>query len=70
VAVEIVLRMMLLKHIPNWSFQDLEREVRPNLWCREFTRGEIRPWAAARCLRSQEIARQGNGPQDRHLTPL
>ena len=37
-AAEIVLRMMLLKHIRNGSFQDLEREVRPNLLCREFTR--------------------------------
>ena len=38
VAAEIVLRMMLLKHIRNWSFEDLEREVRPNLLYREFTR--------------------------------
>jgi IS5 family transposase len=38
VAAEIVLRMMLLKHIRNWSFQTLEREVRPNLVYREFTR--------------------------------
>src|SRR5437667_12216200 len=38
VAAEIVLRMMLLKHIRNWSFQDLVCEVRPNLLYREFTR--------------------------------
>jgi hypothetical protein len=38
VAAEIVLRMMLLKHIRNWSFRELEREVRPNLLYREFTR--------------------------------
>ena len=38
VAAEIVLRMLLLKHIRNWSFVDLEREVRPNLLYREFTR--------------------------------
>jgi IS5 family transposase len=38
VPAEIVLRMMLLKHIRNWSFQELEREVRPNLLYREFTR--------------------------------
>lgn len=38
VAAEIVLRMLLLKHIRNWSFQELEREVRPNLLYREFTR--------------------------------
>jgi IS5 family transposase len=38
VPAEIVLRMMLLKHLRNWSFQELEREVRPNLLYREFTR--------------------------------
>jgi len=35
---EIVLRMLLLKHIRNWSFRVLGREVRPNLLYREFTR--------------------------------
>lgn len=35
---EIVLRMLLLKHLRNWSFEVLEREVRPNLLYREFTR--------------------------------
>jgi IS5 family transposase len=38
VPAEIVLRMMLLKHLRNWSFQELGREVRPNLLYREFTR--------------------------------
>jgi IS5 family transposase len=38
VAAEIVLRMMLLKHIRNWSFETLEREVRTNLLYRDFTR--------------------------------
>ena len=38
VAADIVLRMMLLKHIRNWSFAEVEREVRPNLVYREFTR--------------------------------
>lgn len=28
---EVVLRMLLLKHIRDWSFADLEREVRANL---------------------------------------
>lgn len=37
-SAEIVLRMLLLKHIRNWSFAELEREVRPNLLYREFTR--------------------------------
>ena len=38
VPAEIVTRMLLLKHIRNWSFDVLEREVRPNLLYREFTR--------------------------------
>ena len=38
VAAEIVMRMLLRKPIRNWSFAELEREVRPNLWYREFTR--------------------------------
>lgn len=35
---EIVLRMLVLKHIRNWSFAVLEREVRANLLYRTFTR--------------------------------
>ena len=35
---EIVLRLLLLKHIRNWSFAVLEREVRANLVYRDFTR--------------------------------
>jgi IS5 family transposase len=35
---EVVLRLLLLKHIRNWSFAILEREVRTNLLYREFTR--------------------------------
>ena len=35
---EVVLRMLLLKHIRDWSFADLEREVRGNLLYREFAR--------------------------------
>jgi IS5 family transposase len=35
---EVVLRMLLLKHIRNWSFETLSREVRANLVYREFTR--------------------------------
>jgi IS5 family transposase len=30
--------MLLLKHIRNWSFDVVERDVRPNLLYREFTR--------------------------------
>ena len=35
---EVVLRMLLLKDIRDWSFAELEREVRANLLYREFTR--------------------------------
>jgi transposase, IS5 family len=35
---EVVLRMLLLKHIRDWSFVTLEREVRGNLLYRQFTR--------------------------------
>jgi transposase, IS5 family len=35
---EIVLRLLILKHIRNWSYAVLEREVRANLVYREFTR--------------------------------
>lgn len=37
-TAEIVLRMLLLKHLRDWSFEDLTREVRANLVYREFTR--------------------------------
>ncbi len=35
---EVVLRMLVLKHLRNWSFQLLEQEVRANLVYRQFTR--------------------------------
>jgi IS5 family transposase len=35
---EMVLRLLLLKHLRNWSFDTLEREVRTNLAYRDFAR--------------------------------
>ena len=35
---EVVLRMMVLKHMRNWSYETLVREVRANLVYRQFTR--------------------------------
>jgi IS5 family transposase len=35
---EVVLRMLLLKHVRDWSYQVLWREVRANLVYRQFTR--------------------------------
>ncbi len=41
---EVVIRMVILKHLFDWSYDDLEREVRANLVYRMFTRidaGEV-----------------------------
>ena len=35
---EIVIRMLILKHLFDWSYDDLEQEVRANLVYRAFTR--------------------------------
>jgi IS5 family transposase len=35
---EVVLRMLLLKHVRDWSYETLVREVRSNLVYRQFTR--------------------------------
>src|SRR5262249_45599213 len=45
VPAEIVLRLLVLKHMRNWSYAVLEREVRANLVYRDFTRvgGEKMP---------------------------
>jgi IS5 family transposase len=37
-AAEVVLRMLVLKHMRDYSFEELSREVRANLVYREFTR--------------------------------
>ena len=41
---EVVLRLLILKHVRNWSYEVLEREVRANLVYRDFT-----AWVARRC---------------------
>ena len=41
---EVAMRMLILKHLFDWSYDDLEREVRANLVYRMFTRidaGEV-----------------------------
>ena len=35
---EVILRLLLLKHMRDWSYEELAREVRANLVYREFTR--------------------------------
>jgi transposase, IS5 family len=37
-SAEVVLRLLILKHVRNWSYDALEREVRANLVYRDFTR--------------------------------
>ena len=44
---EVVMRLLLLKHIRNWSYDVLEREVRANLVYRDFTR--VGACESARC---------------------
>ena len=38
---EVVIRMLILKHLLDWSFDDLEQEVRANLVYRAFTRIDV-----------------------------
>ena len=38
VPAETVLRLLVLKHVRNWSYETLEREVRANLVYRDFSR--------------------------------
>jgi len=49
-------RMLLLKHLRNWSFDELEREVRPNLLYRDFTRVAAGKVPDAKTLGSQARA--------------
>jgi IS5 family transposase len=37
-TAEVATRLLLLKHVRNWSYVDLEREVRANLVYRQFVR--------------------------------
>jgi transposase, IS5 family len=60
---EVVLRLLVLKHVRNWSYEALEREVRANLVYRDFTRvgGDKMPDAKTmsrwgRALGAQAIA--------------
>jgi len=38
IPADVVLRLLVLKHVRNWSYEVLEREVRANLVYRDFTR--------------------------------
>jgi Transposase domain (DUF772) len=57
---EVVIRMLILKHLFDWSYDDLEQEVRANLVYRMFTRidaGRVAADAAAFCERIVALRR-------------
>ena len=59
---EVALRMLILKHVRNWSFQDVEWEVRTNLVYRQFTRvgaGTV-PDAKALVRQAQALGPEGH----------
>jgi Transposase domain (DUF772) len=62
---EVVLRLMALKHLRNWSYQALEREVRANVMYREFTRirGEKVPDCKTMVRWGKALASSGEGGQ-------
>lgn len=62
---EVVLRMMLLKHIRNWSYEEMEREVRANLIYREFTR-----IGTGRVPEHTTMVKLGQAIGDEHLKKL
>jgi transposase-like protein DUF772 len=59
---EVVLRLLLLKHLRNWSYHVLEREVRTNLVYRQFTRVGAKKVPDAKTLGRLALAL---GPPDR-----
>jgi IS5 family transposase len=46
---EATLRLAVLKHVRNWSFEETEREVRANVVYRQFTRKRKRWCRGERC---------------------
>jgi Transposase domain (DUF772) len=52
---EVVLRLLILKHVRNWSYAVLEREVRANLVC-DFTRVGAGKMADAKTMGRWRVA--------------
>ena len=63
---EVVLRLLLLKHMRNWSYAVLEREVRANLVYRQFTRVGADKVPDAKTLGKLGVAL---GPRDHRADP-
>ena len=49
---EVALRLLILKHVRNWSYDELEREVRANLVYRAFTRSAMERYRTQRHWRA------------------
>ena len=69
---EIALRLLLLKHVRNWSYDTLEREVRANLAYRDFTRSGLGKVPDAKTLAriGQAIGGEVIGELHRRLVEL
>src|SRR6266704_4187781 len=71
---EVALRMLALKHMRNWSFDTLEREVRANLVYRAFTRvgaekvPDAKTLARIECALGPEVVSKSAGPNRRNRT--
>src|SRR5213593_4716586 len=68
---EVVLRLIVLKHMKNWSYETLEREVRANLLYRDFTRigGEAVPDAKTMVRLGQALGPGGDTQDSRKSRP-
>jgi IS5 family transposase len=64
---EVAMRMLVLKHMRNWSFEIVEREVRANLVYREFTHvgaekvPDAKTLARIECALGPEVFQQVHG---------
>jgi len=58
---EVVLRLLVLKHVRNWSYEVLEREVRANLVYRDFTCVGAGKVPDAKTARRQDHGSLGSG---------
>src|SRR6266545_4520708 len=69
---DVVLRMLILKHLFDWSYDDLEREVRANLVYRMFTRidaGEVPDAKTILKIARAPISRRHHGRRNQCALP-
>jgi Transposase domain (DUF772) len=63
---DMVLRLLILKHIRNWSYEVLEREVRANLVYRDFTHVGAGKMPDAKTMGRWGLALGPEGPKQVH----